>query len=130
MNIRIWYVNSLILSLNVQYYEKYIALNHWKVNLSSLFYLLNNQECTIFIYWKLTDEILYFLLAIYWIMSTNERKNSAVGIAIASGAGIGFVLELFASREIPFGTGLITGAIIGLFLGNFVKMLIMPWRQR
>ena len=57
-------------------------------------------------------------------MSTNERKNSAVGIAIALGAGIGFVLELFASRELPFGTGLITGAIIGLFFGNFVKMLM------
>ena len=60
MNIRIWYVKGIILSLNVKYYEKYNIVNQRKVTLSFLFDLLNNQECSIFIYQKLTNEILYF----------------------------------------------------------------------
>lgn len=63
-------------------------------------------------------------------MATTERKNSTIGITMAFGVGIGFILELFASSEIPFGTGMIIGGLIGFFLGNFIKVLVMPWRQR
>jgi len=63
-------------------------------------------------------------------MSVSDRKSSIVGITVAFCAASGFVLELFASSEMRFGTGMIIGAIIGFLFGNFIKMLVMPWRQR
>jgi hypothetical protein len=63
-------------------------------------------------------------------MAPTERKNSTVGIAMAFGVGIGIITELFASSEIPFGTGIIIGGLVGFLFGNFIKMLVMPWRQR
>lgn len=63
-------------------------------------------------------------------MSNIQRKSSIVGISVAFTAGIGFILELFASSEIPFGTGMIIGAIVGFLFGNFIKILAMPWKQR
>jgi len=63
-------------------------------------------------------------------MSVIERKSSIVGSTVAFGAGVGFVLELFAASEIPFGTGMIIGALVGFFFGSFFKTMVMSRRNR
>jgi|MTBAKMStandDraft_1061839.scaffolds.fasta_scaffold00362_5 hypothetical protein len=63
-------------------------------------------------------------------MASVERKSSTIGIATALGVGFGFVFELFAGSEIPFGTGIIAGSIVGLLVGNFFRIVFLPWRQR
>ena len=59
-----------------------------------------------------------------------KRKSSIVGISVSVSAGMGFVLELFASREMPFGSGLIIGGLIGFLFGHFIRLLGLTGRQR